>query len=78
MLFDHKEVRPISCYQENSGVCLSMPAVIGNADEIDWILIVILGHKGIERILPVPLDEKESKELEATVKSLKEIINKYT
>ena len=63
VLFDHKQVRPVSCYQEDSGVCLSMPCVIG--------------IKGIERILAVPLDETEKKALAASVKSLKEIIDEY-
>lgn len=60
ILFDQKNIRPVSFYQENSGVCLSMPAVIG--------------RKGIVRSIPMDLSEHEERELEASAKSLKEVV----
>lgn len=53
ILFDQKRVLPLSCYQENLGVSLSMPAV--------------LGARGVEQILDVPFNEQEQKLLQDSV-----------
>ncbi|CAI9629837.1 unnamed protein product [Alternaria burnsii] len=61
ILFDEKIVRPVSYYQDELGVCLSMPAV--------------LGRGGIVRSVPMPLDGEEKRLLEKSAKTLKEVIN---
>jgi L-lactate dehydrogenase len=53
-------VRPVSVYDENLKVSLSKP--------------VILGRKGIEEVLELPLNEEEQKALEESARSLREII----
>jgi len=60
ILFDQRNIRPVSHWQEKFGVCLSMPAVIG--------------REGIVRSIPMELDGEEKRELEASAKSLKEVI----
>ncbi|KAK5089051.1 hypothetical protein LTR05_003275 [Lithohypha guttulata] len=60
ILFDQRNVRPVSHWQEELGVCLSMPAVIG--------------RKGIVRTLPMDLSDQEKRELETSAKSLKEVV----
>ncbi|OZJ06751.1 hypothetical protein BZG36_00428 [Bifiguratus adelaidae] len=62
ILLNQRHVRPLSVYVERLGVTLSMPAV--------------LGTKGVEEILEVPLNEKEKK-LMKSVHSMKQIIDKY-
>lgn len=62
ILYDQRTVRPVSFYQEDLGVTLSMPAVVG--------------RKGIVRSIPVELDEEEKKALEKTAKALREVIEK--
>ncbi|HEV2600889.1 MAG TPA: L-lactate dehydrogenase [Candidatus Babeliales bacterium] len=57
IIFDHKRVLPVSHYQEEFGVCLSMPAVIG--------------AKGVERIIPTPLDFKERALLQESAEQLR-------
>lgn len=59
IIFDKKRIAPVSCYVEKFGVCLSLPAV--------------LGEKGIEKILDLKLDHKEEKKLEESAKKLKDI-----
>jgi L-lactate dehydrogenase len=63
VLRNERHIRPVSCYQESLGCYLSMPCV--------------LGSKGIEQILPIPLDEKEKKQLAESAASLKKIITDY-
>jgi L-lactate dehydrogenase len=60
ILFDQRNVRPVSVYDENLKVSLSKP--------------VILGRKGIEEVLELPLNEEEKKALEASANSLREVI----
>jgi L-lactate dehydrogenase len=60
ILFDQRNVRPVSVYDENLKVSLSKP--------------VILGRKGIEEVLELPLNEEEQKALEESARSLREII----
>jgi L-lactate dehydrogenase len=60
ILFDQRNVRPVSVYDEQSKVYLSKP--------------VILGRKGIEQVLDLPLDDGEKKALKASAESLREVI----
>ena len=60
VLFDQRNIRPVSHWQEEFGVCLSMPAVIG--------------REGIVRSMPMKLSNDEKTKLEESAKSMKEII----
>ena len=60
VLFDQRNIRPVSHWQEKFGVCLSMPAVIG--------------REGIVRSIPMKLSNDEKTKLEESAKSMKEII----
>lgn len=60
ILFDQRNVRPVSVYDEELKVYLSRP--------------VILGRKGIEEVLELPLDDAEQKALKASADSLREVI----
>ncbi len=60
ILFDERTIIPLSHYQKDLDCCLSMPAV--------------LGRKGIVRTVPIPLSKEETKELEGSAKSLRDII----
>lgn len=59
ILFDQKLVLPLSTYQEEFGVCLSMPAV--------------LSKNGIEKQLDVDLTSGEQEKLERSAQALKKI-----
>lgn len=61
LLFDQRNIRPVSFYQEELEVCLSMPAV--------------LGRKGIVNKVEMPLSNVERTQLLASANALKEIIN---
>jgi L-lactate dehydrogenase len=61
ILSDLKNIRPVSHYQEDLGVCLSMPAVIG--------------RRGLVRTIEMGLDEEEMGKLRKSAETLKEIIN---
>jgi len=56
ILLDEKRVTPLSCYIEKFDVCLSMP--------------VVLGARGIEQILDIPLNEQEQQQLLLSVESV--------
>jgi len=60
VLFDEKIVRPVSCWQDDLGVCLSVP--------------VVLGRKGVVRVVEVELSKEERGKLEKSAKALKEVI----
>ena len=60
ILFDQRNIRPVSHWQEELGVCLSMPAVVG--------------RQGIVRTIPMKLSDQERKNLEESANSLKEVI----
>ncbi len=62
IIFDQKRVLPLSTYHENFGVCFSLP--------------VVLGEKGIEKTLPIRLNEQEQKKLKASAHALSEAIKK--
>lgn len=61
ILFNQKRVFPVSTYREEFGVCLSMPAVIG--------------ENGIDQVLAVPLNEKEKAKLDASAKRLNDVLS---
>jgi L-lactate dehydrogenase len=60
IIFNQKRVFPVSTYNEKYGVCLSLPAVIG--------------ENGIEHILSVPLNELESAKLANSAKRLNDVL----
>lgn len=60
ILFDQRNVRPVSVYDGDLKVYLSRP--------------VILGRKGIEEVLELPLDDGEQKGLETSAESLRSVI----
>lgn len=59
IVYDQKRVLPLSNYQENFGICLSTP--------------VVLGQKGIERAVPIELNEREQEQLEASAAHLQKL-----
>lgn len=59
IVFNQKDIAPVSTFIEDAGICLSMPAVIG--------------AQGIEKIIDVPLNEHEQKQFEKSVKALQNI-----
>lgn len=61
ILFDQRNIRPVSHWQESLGVCLSIPAVIG--------------RQGLVRTIELGLDEEEKAKLKKSAEALKEIIN---
>lgn len=63
IFLDQKHIRPLSVYRPEFGVCISFPTV--------------LGSQGVERVLPVELDDKEKGLLQKSVDSLKSIITQY-
>jgi L-lactate dehydrogenase len=60
IIFDKKRVTPLSVYLEQFGLYLSMPAV--------------LGANGIEKILTIPLDQKEQEKLAYSAAALKRLL----
>jgi L-lactate dehydrogenase len=60
VLFDQRNIRPVSHWQEDLGVCLSLPAV--------------LGRKGVVRTVEMPLSEDENSKLKESAKALKDMI----
>lgn len=60
IIFDEKRVTPVSCYLEQYDVCMSMP--------------VVLGKNGIEKILQLPLNQKEKELLDLSAQTLKQHI----
>ncbi|KXS21913.1 lactate dehydrogenase B [Gonapodya prolifera JEL478] len=63
ILNDTKSVRPLSVYSEKHGVCYAWPCVVGK--------------EGIQRRLDLELSQEENAALEASAKSLKEILEQY-
>lgn len=61
ILFDQRNIRPVSHWQEELGVCLSIPAV--------------LGRKGLVRTIEMGLSEEEKGKLKKSADALKEVIN---
>jgi len=60
IVFDRKMVTPVSCYDPNDQVYSSMPAVIG--------------ARGIERVLELPLSEDETVKRLRSVRALKFLV----
>ena len=61
ILFDQRNIRPVSHYQDDLDVCLSVPAV--------------LGRKGVVRTVKMPLSKEERGKLEKSAKALREVID---
>ncbi|KAH5583110.1 L-lactate dehydrogenase [Parastagonospora nodorum] len=61
ILFDKRDVVPVSHWQEELGICLSMPAVLGRA--------------GAVRSVEVRLDKDEEGKLKDSAGELKEMVN---
>jgi L-lactate dehydrogenase len=60
VLFDQRDVVPVSHWQEGLGVCLSVP--------------VVLGREGVGKALGVRLNEKEEEQLKESAGVLKEMV----
>jgi L-lactate dehydrogenase len=60
IFFDQRNVRPVSVYDEELKVCLSKP--------------VVLGRKGVEEVLELPLSGEEQEGLEKSARALREVI----
>ncbi|KAJ6260013.1 hypothetical protein Dda_5658 [Drechslerella dactyloides] len=63
ILFDQRPVYPLSCWHEEYQCCISLPAVVG--------------RKGIVSQIPLPLNDKEKAQIEASAKTLREQIAKF-
>jgi L-lactate dehydrogenase len=63
IIFDQRQIFPLSHWQEDLQCCLSLPA--------------ILGKSGIVSTIHLPLDENESKLLTESAKTLRAVISKY-
>ncbi|CZR55972.1 related to lactate dehydrogenase [Phialocephala subalpina] len=63
IIFDHRQVLPLSHWQEELDCCLSLPAV--------------LGRDGIISSFPLHLNEAEQAFLEGSAKSLRKVIADY-
>jgi L-lactate dehydrogenase len=60
IIFDEKQVLPLSCYNAPLGVYLSIPAVVGN--------------RGIEQIIEMPLNNLEKQQLSACAHVLQQLL----
>jgi L-lactate dehydrogenase len=60
IVYDEKQIIPLSCYIPSLGIYLSMPAV--------------LSAHGIERIIQIPLDDQEKKQLDTCAQELKKLL----
>ena len=58
ILFNQRRIMPVSCWIEKLGVCLSMPAVIG--------------QNGIEQIVDIQLNDQEQKQLQESAQKLQQ------
>jgi len=61
ILFDQRNVRPISHWIEDMGCCLSLP--------------VVLGRRGVVRSLNMPLNQEEKDQLAQSANALRELIS---
>ena len=60
IIFDQKRVTPVSCYMPKYKLYLSMP--------------VVLGIKGVESIIEIPLSSKELKQLDESAAAIRKTI----
>ncbi len=60
IIFDQKEIMPLSTYIKEYDMYLSLP--------------VVLGEKGIEKILPIPLNDVEQKKLDDSTEKLNSLL----
>lgn len=61
VLFDQRVVRPVSIFVEEFDVCLSKT--------------VVLGRKGVENIIELPLSKEEKDALSSSAEQLKQVID---
>lgn len=61
ILFNHRNVRPVSHYQEDYKVCLSKPAVIS--------------RNGVGATVELPLNEEEKKALRKSAEAMRRVID---
>jgi len=59
IIFDRKYVLPLSILIKEFNICISMP--------------VVLGQKGIEKIIEIPLNQDEEQKLQTSVEKLKKL-----
>jgi L-lactate dehydrogenase len=64
ILFDKRDVRPISHFQSDLGCCLSLP--------------VVLGRDGIIKAIPLPLSSEEKAKLVESGKIVRETVRGLT
>jgi L-lactate dehydrogenase len=64
IIFDHRQVLPLSHWQKDMGCCLSLPAV--------------LGRDGVISSFPLHLNETEMEFLAESAKSLRKVIMEYS
>jgi len=63
IIFDQRQIFPLSHWQDDLRCCLSLP--------------VIIGRSGIVSTLPLPLEEEESNLIAESARRLKAIISQY-
>lgn len=60
IIFDQKRVTPLSCYLEKEDIYISLPTV--------------LGAKGVEKILPIPMNSDEQNDFENSIRSISNLL----
>ncbi|EPS35752.1 hypothetical protein H072_10720 [Dactylellina haptotyla CBS 200.50] len=63
ILFDQRPVYPLSCWSDKYQCCISLP--------------VVVGRNGVVTSIPLPLNEKETAQIEASAATLREQIAKF-
>ncbi|MCK5633048.1 L-lactate dehydrogenase, partial [bacterium] len=61
IIFNQKIIIPLSIFVEKFKIYISLP--------------IVLGNKGIEKIIDIPLNKLEKKQLELSIKTIQEMIN---
>lgn len=64
ILWDHRQVMPLSHWSQKLGCCLSLPAIVG--------------RQGVVGEFPLFLNEKEEAFLAASANSLRAVVEKYS
>ncbi|KAK6516213.1 hypothetical protein TWF506_006122 [Arthrobotrys conoides] len=63
ILFDQRPVYPLSCWHDEHQCCISLPAVVG--------------RNGVVTQIPLPLNDKEREQIEASAATLRDQIAKF-
>ncbi len=61
IIFDTRQIVPVSWYHEAYGVCMSLPAVVG--------------ERGVERVVPLDLTEQEKELLEHSAQAIRKYLH---